>query len=144
MTMVTYNPWKVLNELHSELERWSGAAANDNSDVVTSQWMPAVDIKEEADRFILYADLPGVDPEDIELTMEKGVLSIKGERQIEKAEEGERLSRIERRHGVFHRRFALPDSADAQKIEAHGKLGVLEIFVPKRAHAQARRIAVAA
>ena len=144
MALVTYNPWKMLNELHSELNRWSGEMANDHSDVVTSQWKPAVDIKEEAHRFVLYADLPGVDPKDIEVTMENGLLCIKGQRQVEKVEEGERFSRTERRHGVFYRCFALPDSADAQKIEAHGAHGLLKIFVPKQAHAQARRIAVAA
>ena len=85
--------------------------ATDESSVVTSQWVPLVDIKEEPGRFVLYADIPGVDPQDIEVQMDKGLLTIKGERSSE-IEESERFSRIERLHGRFHRRFALPDSAD--------------------------------
>src|SRR5688572_26319035 len=92
----------------------------DESSVVTSQWVPHVDIKEEADRFLLYADLPGVDPQDIEVQMDKGILTIKGERRDESTLETERFSRIERRHGSFHRRFALPDSANPEGISASG------------------------
>ena len=88
------------------------SGSTDESSVVTSQWVPLVDIKEEANRFVLYADLPGVDPQDIEVQMDKGILTIKGERRSERTLETESFSRIERRHGSFHRRFALPDSAD--------------------------------
>src|SRR3970282_181890 len=84
----------------------------DESSVVTSQWVPRVDIKEEPNQFVLYADIPGVNPEDIEVQMDKGMLTIKGERREEATRENESFSRIERRHGNFHRRFALPDSAD--------------------------------
>ena len=84
----------------------------DESSVVTSQWVPRVDIKEEAGRFVIYADLPGVDPADIEVQMDKGILSIKGERKTESLTETERYSRVERAHGTFYRRFA-PQSAKA-------------------------------
>ena len=114
----------------------------DESSVVTSQWVPRVDIKEEADRFLLYADIPGVDPQDIEVQMDKGLLTIKGERREEKVHETERYSRIERRHGVFHRRFALPDSADPDGITASGHNGVLTISIPKRPESTPRRIQV--
>ena len=114
----------------------------DESSVVTSQWVPRVDIKEEADRFLLYADIPGVDPKDIEVQMDKGLLTIKGERREEKVTETERYSRIERRHGVFHRRFALPDSADPEGITASGHNGVLTISIPKRPESTPRRIQV--
>jgi HSP20 family protein len=114
----------------------------DESSVVTSQWVPRVDIKEEADRFLLYADLPGVDPQDIEVQMDKGMLTIKGERREEGVSETERYSRIERRHGVFHRRFALPDSADPEGISASGHNGVLTISIPKRPESTPRRIQV--
>ena len=116
--------------------------ATDESSVVTSQWVPRVDIKEEADRFLLYADIPGVDPQAIELQMDKGMLTIKGERREEKVNETERYSRIERRHGVFHRRFALPDSADPDGITASGHNGVLTISIPKRPESTPRRIQV--
>lgn len=116
--------------------------ATDESSVVTSQWTPRVDIKEEPNRFVLYADIPGVDPKDIEVQMDKGMLTIKGERRGEAMIETENFSRIERRHGSFHRRFALPDSADPEKISATGHNGVLQISIPKRPETTPRRIQV--
>lgn len=116
--------------------------STDESSVVTSQWIPRVDIKEEADRFVLYADIPGVDPEDIEVQMDRGMLTIKGERRIEDKLETESFSRIERRHGSFHRRFALPDSADPGGISASNHNGVLQIVIPKRPETTPRRIQV--
>ena len=86
--------------------------------------------------------LPGVDPESIEVQMDKGVLSIKGERSTGAAREGERYSRVERAHGVFFRRFALPDSANPEGITANGRHGVLEIAIPKRPETTPRRIQV--
>ena len=115
---------------------------NDESSVVTSQWMPLVDIREEADRFVLYADIPGVDPQDIEVQMDKGLLTIKGERRTETTAGTERYSRVERLHGSFHRRFALPDSADPDGIAASGSNGVLQIVIPKRPESTPRRIQV--
>ena len=110
--------------------------------MVTSQWAPRVDIKEESDRFVLYADIPGVDPADIEIQMDKGLLTIKGERSSVTREQGEHFSRVERSHGVFHRRFALPDSANPDGITASGEHGVLEIVIPKRPETTPRRIQV--
>ena len=115
--------------------------SRDESSVVTSQWIPLVDIKEEQDRFILYADIPGVDPKNIDVQMDRGLLTIKGERTSE-IEESERFSRIERQHGSFHRRFALPDSADPEGITATGHNGVLQIMIPKRPETTPRRIQV--
>lgn len=117
-------------------------SSSDESSIVTSQWIPRVDIKEEASRFVLYADIPGVDPQDIEVQMDKGVLTVKGERRVEATEESESFSRIERRHGSFHRRFALPDSADPDGIAASGHNGVLQISIPKRPETTPRRIQV--
>jgi HSP20 family protein len=114
----------------------------DESSVVTSQWMPSVDIREEAGRFVLYADIPGVDPQDIEVQMDKGLLTIKGERRAEATADTERYSRVERVHGSFHRRFALPDSADPDGITASGSNGVLRIEIPKRPESTPRRIQV--
>jgi len=116
--------------------------STDDSSVVTSQWAPRVDIQEEADRFVLHADLPGVDPTQIEVQMENGMLTIKGERQREARLATETFSRIERHHGNFQRRFALPDSADPEGISASGHNGVLRIIVPKRPETSPRRIRV--
>lgn len=114
----------------------------DQSNVVTSQWAPRVDIKEEVNRFVIFADIPGVDPKDIEVSMEKGILTIKGERSSETIDENERYTRLERSRGTFYRRFALPDSADADGIKATGRNGVLEISIPKRPETTPRRIAI--
>jgi HSP20 family protein len=135
-----HNP--LQDELQQVFERFFGEGETDSSSVVTSQWVPRVDIKEEPGRFVIFADLPGVDPASIEVNMDKGVLSIKGERKTEAQAEGERWSRNERAHGVFFRRFALPDSANPDGIEATGKHGVLEISIPKRPEASPRRINV--
>ncbi|HTL14038.1 MAG TPA: Hsp20/alpha crystallin family protein [Thermomonas sp.] len=120
------------------------ADAADDSSVVTSQWIPRVDIREDANRFVILADLPGIEPEQVEILMDKGILSIKGERKPDGDGDGERFSRIERRHGTFHRRFALPDSADPDGITASGRNGVLEISIPKRPETTPRRIKVGA
>ena len=142
-----HSGWKhqhhpLQDELKQVFERFFGDSETDPSSVVTAQWVPRVDIKEEANRFVIFADLPGVDPSTIEVDMDKGVLSIKGERKAEAKAEGERWSRNERAQGVFYRRFALPDSANPDGIEASGKHGVLEISIPKRPEASPRRINV--
>lgn len=117
-------------------------ASSDDSSVVTSQWIPRVDIKEEPHRFVLYADVPGVEPDAIEVQMDKGMLTIKGERKEEIEQNTEQFTRIERRYGAFHRRFALPDSADPDGITANGRNGVLQIIIPKRPETTPRRIRV--
>ena len=148
MSIRSYEPWNLLDRFQEQLSqlgypnREIANSDHDQSHVVTSHWRPAVDIKEEADRFVIMADLPGVDPGDIEITMENGVLSIKGERKSEIRDEKEGYKRVERVSGTFYRRFSLPDSADAERIEAKGKDGVLEVSLPKHEKVQPRRIAV--
>lgn len=151
MTLIRYpQVWPAQARLQDDLKQMfdrllqTGADSPDESAVVTSQWVPRVDIKEEAGRFVIYADLPGVDPQQVEVLMDKGLLTIKGERKSETAESAERFSRIERRYGSFYRRFALPDTADADGITAHGDHGVLEIVIPKKPESTPRRIQVGA
>lgn len=147
MTIKRYQPWYAASGLQDEIkqvfDRFLGAEETDQSDVVTSQWAPRVDIREEEKRFVIYADIPGVDPADIEVHMEKGTLSIKGERTKEQSESDDgKFTRVERSHGVFYRRFALPDSADADNISATGRHGVLEIVIPKKPETTPRRISI--
>jgi HSP20 family protein len=145
MSLIRYpyrNERLFQDEMKQMFDKFFNAGDGDASSVVTSQWVPRVDIREEANRFVIFADLPGVDPKDIEVNMDKGILSIRGERSVEEKTEDERFSRIERAHGVFHRRFALPESADPDGISASGRHGVLEITIPKRPETTPRRIQV--
>ena len=145
MSLIRYSanqPRALQDEIKQVFDKFFDNGDGDASSVVTSQWVPRVDIKEEAGRFVIYADLPGVDPADIEVQMDKGILSIKGERKTEAVTESERYSRVERAHGVFYRRFALPDSANPEGVTATGKHGVLEIAIPKRPETTPRRIRV--
>ena len=151
MNIVRYRQWPGQSSLQDEFRQmfdrmFEGGLLDqrdsDDSSVVTSQWVPHVDVKEERERFVLYADLPGIDPDDIEVSMDKGILTIKGERRSETTEQTDRFARIERRYGSFHRRFALPDSADPEGIQARGRHGVLEIIIPKRPETSPRRIQV--
>lgn len=146
MSIVHYRhraPQQALqDEISQVFSRFFGQEDTDASAVVTAQWIPRVDILEEAARFVILADLPGIDPQEIEIHMDKGILSIRGERTIRAVGEGERYSRTERRQGSFHRRFALPDSADADGVSATGRNGVLEIVIPKKAETTPRRIEV--
>ncbi len=148
MSIVRYTPWGIQNSLQDEIkqvfDRFLNEGDGDQSNVVTSQWAPRVDIKEEPERFLIQADIPGVDPKDIEIDMDNGILSIKGERSTESRQDGGGYSRVERSHGTFYRRFALPDSADPNGITASGKHGVLEIGIPKRPETKPRRIEVKA
>jgi HSP20 family protein len=114
----------------------------DANDVSISHWRPAVDIKEEKDRYVIHADLPGVEAKDIEITMEDGVLTLKGVRANEKTDSREGYKRVERVRGTFSRSFSLPDTADSAKVEAKSKDGVLEIVLPKLEKSQPRRIMV--
>lgn len=144
MTLVRYEPWSMLNQLRREMDSMfkTPAQGEENSAIATSDWVPAVDIKETDSAFEIHADIPGVDPKDIEVHMENGMLTIRGERKSESKEEKEGYKRVERQWGSFYRRFSLPDSADADKINAKSKNGVLEITIPKQDKAPARKINV--
>ncbi|MDV3242232.1 Hsp20/alpha crystallin family protein [Methylocaldum sp. RMAD-M] len=142
MTMTRYEPWSLLNQLQRELERSFEGARPGTDTAATAEWTPAVDIKEEPDRYILWADLPGVSSDSIDIMMENGILTLKGERQTEATVRREGLKRVERVYGSFHRRFSLPDTADAEGITARCKNGVLEISIPKKAAIQPKKINV--
>ncbi len=146
MSITQYNPWQNSSTMPKDFkqffERYFNDEDGDQSNVVTSQWAPRVDIREEPKGFVILADIPGVEPKDIEINMDKGILTIRGERRNESSEEGDKYTRVERSHGVFYRRFALPDSADADGIKAKGRHGVLEISIPKKPESTPRRISI--
>jgi HSP20 family protein len=137
MAITRYEPWSLLNRLQRELEQGSAEGST-----ATAEWAPAVDIKEEAGKFVLHADIPGVKPEEIDISMEAGVLTIKGEKNTEATTEKENYKRVERTYGSFYRRFSLPDTANAEAISAASKNGVLVITIPKREAVQPKKISV--
>ena len=104
-------------------------------------WMPAVDVIEEDDHYMLKADVPGVDAKEIDIVFEDNALTIKGERTENNESEKNGYKRIERRHGSFQRTFSLPDNVDADNITAKNQHGVLEVRIPKQEKAH-RKIEV--
>ena len=148
MNVVRYEPWGLLRRFNEDVNqlfnesRMASTADGDQSSIATSNWTPAVDIKEEDGRFVLKADIPGVEAKDIDVTMDDGVLTIKGERRHESEEDANGYKRVERSYGSFYRRFSLPDTANAEGITAQGKDGVLEVSIPKQEKAQPRKITV--
>ena len=143
MTLTRFEPWSIVDMLHRDLDRLAARRIPaDDSEAVVTDWVPAVDIIEENERFVLRADVPGVDPADIEISMDAGVLSIAGQRLQESRSEDAGLQRVERVSGRFFRRFSLPDTADADNITAQCRNGILEVSIPKQPQVQARRIEV--
>lgn len=143
MTIVRYEPWALFDRLHQHLDRSFGLNT-DSEQSASVSWIPHVDVREEAERFVVAVDLPGVEGKDIEITADKGVLSIRGERRAQQSASGDGFERIERARGTFLRRFSLPESADAEAIKATHANGVLEVSIPKRPQEQPRKITVQA
>jgi len=137
MNFVHYHSWPA-----SRLQAFNRLFGdNDQPGQPASQWAPRVDIREEGQRFVILADIPGVDPAAIEISADKNVLTVKGERKSETSEDG-KVKRVERAHGAFQRSFTLPDNADVDGISASGRHGVLEISIPKKAEAAPRKIEI--
>ena len=146
MSLVHYDPWNGVRQLQDDINRLFSSWSTNDSSGVTADWVPNVDINEFEDRFQLFVDVPGVDPKEVEITLESGVLTITGERFMQAAREDETVvrRRTERGSGRFYRRFILPETVDADKVKATDRHGVLEILIPKQAKALPRRIKVAA
>ena len=145
MNIARFEPWTLVDLLHRDLDRLAdrrGVADNDLNPV--ADWVPAVDIVEEQSHFVLRADIPGVNAEDIDVSMDAGVLSISGERHAVTPSDDTGVQRIERATGRFLRRFTLPETADADGIAAKCANGILEVNIPKMPEIQARRITVEA
>lgn len=149
MDVTRFEPWSLINRLQRDLGYLDQIASRSgfgqaNGEQSVADWVPAIDIIEEKERFVLRADLPGVSAENIDISMDKGLLTISGERHAEKNEHAEGLHRVERASGKFYRRFSLPETVDADSISAKSVNGILEVSIPKQPQVQARRIAVEA
>jgi HSP20 family protein len=145
MNTARFEPWTFVDLLQRDLNRLAEGrrpAADDNESV--TNWVPAVDVIEEKERYILRADVPGVGVNDIDLSMDSGVLSVSGARRAEERDSDAGVQRIERPTGRFFRHFTLPESVDADNITARCDNGVLEVLIPKAPELRARRISIEA
>lgn len=139
MALVRYQPNSLLQQFNNEINRmfsgdWPAATA--------AQWSPAVDIRESDDGYTIEAEVPGINPKDIEVTLDKGVLTLSGERRDASVNDDGSQRHVERIYGRFVRRFSLPDSADADDVQATAENGVLKLVISKKAASQPRRITV--
>ena len=140
-TFRSFQPWDPFVEL-SRLQEEASRAATARRSESSASFVPAVDIIEEKDAILVRADLPGVNPEAVQITVEQEVLTLSGERRFDREFERDGAHRIESGFGKFSRSFKLPTNVAADSIEATSLHGVLTIRVPKRAAAQTRKIAV--
>jgi len=137
-----YRPLSLLDRLlNQDLESRQSSPYSREADVVTD-WLPSVDIQETDDSFVLKADLPGVEPDKIDVSMEDGILTIQGSRDSETSEKKQGYQRFERVTGKFLRRFTLPDTANGERISAATRDGVLEVSIPKQERIKPRKIDV--
>ena len=141
MAIVRWEPARELATM--EIERLNRMFTDFYGEAFSRAWVPAVDIYEtDAHEVVVKAELPDMKHEDINLTFENGVLTLKGERKVQQEVKKENYQRIERRHGVFSRSFTLPNTVDAGKSSASYKDGVLTIRLPQREEAKPKQIAV--
>jgi len=139
--LARFDPFRDLSRIQEEvLSRMLDERGTQSAESLG--WTPACDVFEDADEVIIRAALAGVDPKDVEIRFENGVLTMKGERKIEKEEQKENYHRVEMAYGSFTRTFALPTSVDPDKVRAESKQGVLSIHLPKRTEAKPRSIQV--
>lgn len=147
MTALTrWNPFREMEELHNRLLNVFNLATprrgEGQESITVAEWAPLVDIIEDDKEYLLKAELPEMRKEDVKVTVENGVLTLSGERKLEKEEKGRRYHRIERAYGSFVRSFTLPDDADANKVTAEFKDGVLKVHVAKSEDAKPKQIEV--
>ena len=145
MTITRYHPFNALACWPRDAGRLFGnslRAVNDDFASGETNWSPAIDIREVDNGYLIRADLPGVQRDDVEVTMDRNVLTIRGKREVSQADEDGKVLRSERISGNFCRRLRLPATVDRDQISANYENGVLEVMLPKGAEAQPRKIAV--
>jgi HSP20 family protein len=145
MNLVYQHPTNLWEQMQHDAEQVFNRMAQARKAEATdtkANWIPSVDIQEQTDQYLVAADIPGVDPKEIDISVEKNVLIVKGERQTVNAEEKQGFKRVERLSGQFQRRFTLPDNADVDNISATGENGVLFIRIPKQEVTEPRKITV--
>lgn len=147
MAIVRWEPFRDLISLQERMNRlfdesFRSRSGSESEDWVSGAWTPAVDIFEQDGNIVLKAELPGVDPKDVEVRVENNVLSLRGERNIDHEVKRENFHRMERSYGTFSRLFTLPTIVDTSKIKAEYKDGVLRVALPQREDAKPKQISI--
>jgi len=142
-----WDPFRELEDLQSRLSTLFGRApvrkeGGKEEAMTIAEWAPLVDISEDDKEYLIKAELPEVKKEDIKLTVDEDVLTITGERKYEKEEKGKKYHRVERAYGSFMRSFTLPEDADASKVSAECKDGLLKVHLPKSEKAKPKSVEV--
>jgi HSP20 family protein len=143
MSIVKYDPFRELRSLQDEMTRlFSGVMPANREEMTHGAWAPSVDIYEDTNRLILEAELPGMNRDDFDISVENNVITLKGERKFEKKTEGDNYHRVERSYGTFTRSFTLPQTVTAEGATADFENGVLRVALPKREETKARKIEI--
>lgn len=146
MNLVKWDPFKELEEVSNRLNRVFGRsparAESSNEMLAVADWAPSVDISETDTAYLVKAELPGMKKEDVKVAIQDGMLTLQGERNIEKEEKGKKFHRIERSYGSFARSFRLPGDADENSVKAEFENGVLNITLAKSEKAKPKAINV--
>src|SRR4028119_1513493 len=146
MSITRFDPFRDLRTLQDEVNRlFSSNLSRSFGDegIARGAWAPTVDIYENKDNIVLEAELPGMNRDDFELSIENNVLTLRGERRFEKKDESDNYHRVERAYGQFSRSFTLPQTVSAENAAAEYKNGVLRVVLQKREEVKARRIEIA-
>ena len=145
MAIVRWEPFRDLLATQSHFDRLFREAFSPvwgEGELSTRTWAPPVDIYENGDSLVLKAELPGVDPKEVEVRVEDNTLYLKGERKFEKEVKEQSYHRVERSYGTFTRSFSLPNSIDSEKVQAEYKDGILTLTMPKREEAKPKTIKI--
>jgi HSP20 family protein len=145
MTIVRWEPFRELSSLQNEMNRLFNSAFDSppgNGGNLARRWMPAMDLLETDEHFVLRADLPGMSEDDVKIELEDGTLTLSGERTAEHETKGEGYYRVERAFGTFSRSLTLPKGVDADGVTARFDNGVLEVRIPKPEERKPRRIEI--
>src|SRR5881409_359814 len=145
MTVVRYDPFRDLRTLQEEVDRLFSTNLTrgfGGEGIGRGAWNPSVDIYENKDHIVLEAELPGMNREDFELSVENNVITLRGERRFEKKDETDNYHRVERSYGSFTRSFTLPNTVSSEGASADYSNGVLRVTLPKREETKARRIEI--
>lgn len=146
MNLIKWDPLSELEAMSSRLNRIFGRtgmpSAEGHDMVKTADWTPSVDISETDKEFVIKAEIPGVKKDDVKVTVESGMLSIKGERKMEKEEKGKTFHRVECSYGSFVRSFRVPDGVDESKVKAEFKDGVINVTLPKSQKAKSKALEI--